>query len=540
MIARFRNLLALGLLITAGVALAPLLAGCGASSASQSGVSAGPVSTTFTYDTYYQVMMSWDPSTGYSNEIIGMSNMYETLTRYNAVTKTVDPLLATSWTSSPNGLTWTFKLRPNVYFHTGRLMTAQAVKAAIERTIKLNQGAAYIWGAVGSIDTPSQDTIVFHLKYAAPFDLIVSADFAAYIFDTKASGSESLTKWFAAGHDAGTGPYTVQAYNPGQETELALAAFPKYWGGWSGTHYKRAVFRVVPQDTTAAQLLSSGQVSFVEQMSASLWASLKTNPQLQLISMPTWENYLAQMNCKSGPLASLAVRQAISYAINYKGIIAALKGAGTLSSGIVPPGLWGHSDDLPNYQYDPTKAAQLLQSAGYGPGGKPMKLLMTITQGDSNQQLVATIMKSELTQVNVNLRIQTLAWAAQWAKAQSSNVGQRQDIFVMNWYPDYADPYSWFINIVHTEASPYFNLSYSSNPRLDTMMARAERDAATNRAEAVTLYQQMQVTLLQQASVLFLYNLNGLFAALKSVGNLQMNPAYPNVVFVYDLKPLPS
>ena len=103
-------------------------------------------------------------------------------------------------------------------------MTSQTVKSAIERTIKLNQGAAYIWSAVASIDTPSQDTIVFHLKYAAPLDLNASADYAAYIFDTKASGSQSLSKWFAAGHDAGTGPYTVQTWNSGQETELVLAA----------------------------------------------------------------------------------------------------------------------------------------------------------------------------------------------------------------------------------------------------------------------------------------------------------------------------
>ena len=508
---RFRSLQGTGLLITAGVVVALLLAGCG-SSTSQSGASAGPVSTTFTYDTYTQVMVGWDPSSSYSNEIIGMSNMYETLTRYNPATQKVDPLLATSWQSSSNGLTWTFQLRPDVYFHTGRLMTAQAVKAAIERTITLNQGAAYIWSAVKSIDTPSQDTVVFHLKYAAPLNLNASADYAAYIFDTKASGSESLSKWFTAGHDAGTGPYTVQTWNSGQETELVLKAFPKYWGGWSGTHYKRVVFRVVPQDTTAAQLITSGQVSFVEQMSPSLWASMKNNPQVRVINQPSWQNLFGLMNTKSGPLANLTVRRAISYAVDYSGIVAALKGAAVRSSGVVPAGLWGHFADLPNYTFNTSKAAQLLNSAGYGPGKKPIKLLLTLTQGDSNEQLVAAIMKSDLAQVNVNLSVQPLAWPTQWAKAQSSNVAQRQDIVLMYWWPDYADPYSWFINLFHSESTPYYNLCYYSNPQLDTMMARAESDAGTNRAEAVDLYRQMQVTLLQQAPMLFLYNQNNQYA----------------------------
>ena len=137
------------------------------------------------------------------------------------------------------------------------------------------------------------------------------------------------------------GPTRCRRWNSGQETELVLAAFPKYWGGWSGTHYKRVVFRVVPQDTTAAQLLTSGQVSFVEQLSPSLWASLKNNPQVQTVNDPSWQNLFALMNCKTGPLANLTVRQAVSYAIDYSGIVAALKGAVVPSSGVVPPGSVG-------------------------------------------------------------------------------------------------------------------------------------------------------------------------------------------------------
>src|ERR1019366_4302226 len=108
--------------------------------ASQSNASGGK---TFTYDTYTQVMTSWDPSTDYSNEIIAMQEMYETLTRYNNVTKQIIPMLASSWSSTDGGKTWTFNLRHGVTFHSGRSVTAEAAKALIERTINLNQGAAY-------------------------------------------------------------------------------------------------------------------------------------------------------------------------------------------------------------------------------------------------------------------------------------------------------------------------------------------------------------------------------------------------------------
>src|SRR5215470_12394037 len=116
----------------AGIAVALLVAACGGGGTYSKKAGHKPA-TVFTYDTYTQVMVDgWDPATEYSNGIIAMSNMYETLTRYNPVTQKVDPLLATSWSHSSDGLTWTFQLRHGVRFHTGRLMTAAAAKAAIE------------------------------------------------------------------------------------------------------------------------------------------------------------------------------------------------------------------------------------------------------------------------------------------------------------------------------------------------------------------------------------------------------------------------
>jgi peptide/nickel transport system substrate-binding protein len=531
------------LLLAAGPALALVLAACssGASSPpSGSPSSAGPVNRTFTYDTFTQVMVDgWDPATEYSNGIIAMSNMYETLTRYDPATHKVTPLLATSWSDSKNGLTWTFHLRQGVKFHTGRTMTAQAAKAAIERTMKLNGGAAYVWGSVKSIDTPDTATLVFHLKYPSPLDLEASADYSAYIYDTKAAGSGSLAKWLNTPHDAGTGPYTIQSWNKGQEFEVTQTQFPGYWGGWQGSHFTKVVFRVVPQDTTAVQLLRSGQVSFVEQMAPALWESLRGAPGISLVSSPSWQNLLGQLNARK---LSLPVRQAISYGINYQGIVAALKGAAELSSGIVPAGLLGHfsSASLPNYSYDPAKAAQLLNQAGYGPGKKPLNLSLTYTQGDSNEQVVATLMKSSLAKLNINLSVQSLAWPTQWGKAKSANPAQHQDIFFEYWWPDYADPYSWFVNLLETEKQPYFNLSYYSNPSLDKQINQVETLVATDRTAGQALYKSMQVEILHQAPIAFLYNQTYQYAMSSGFSGLKVNPAYPNVVFAYDLTPTGS
>lgn len=527
----------------AAVVLAIALTACGstkkpsaASPSSGSGTAATGVSSTFTYGTYTDVMVGWDPSTAYSNEILAMQNMYETLTRYNAQTKKVEPLLATSWTSSKDGKTWTFTLRKGVTFHTGRPMTAAAVKAAIARTMKLDQGAAYIWASVKSIDATGSN-LVFHLKYAAPLDLIASADYAAYIFDAKAAPAAALPKWFAASHDAGTGPYEIDKYAKGQEVEVRLKAYPKYWGGWSGGHYNRVVFRVVPQATTSAQLLRAGELSFAERLTPQLRDSFKNDSNIAVTSQTSFQNLLAMLNTKSGPLANKKVREAVAYAIDYDGIAAALHGGGTKSHGMVPPGLLGHSDSIGGFPHDPAKAKQLLSQAGYGSGKKKLSLSLTHTQGDADQSLVATLLKSNLAEVGVNVTVQPLAWPTQWDKAKSSNLARRQDILVFYWWPDYADPYSWFINLMHTEKQPYFNLSYYTNPQVDKMIDKAPSLSATNRQAADELYVNLQKKLMQDVPSIPLYDQAYQRTMLKSVGGFVENPAYPNVVFAYNLHP---
>src|SRR5271165_1262902 len=526
--------------IAAGAALVSLLAACSGStspaSTSTQSSQAAAANDVFTYDTTAPVMVDgWDPATEYSDGILAMSQMYETLTHYDPATHVIDPELATSWSAADGAETWTFHLRHGVYFHTGRPMTAQAAKAAILRTIKLGGGAAYVWGAVKTIDTPDQYTLVFHLSYPSALALQASADYSAYIYDTQAGGGgNKLTSWLNAGHDAGTGPYTVQTWNKGQEFEEILKSFPKYWGGWAGQHFTKVVFRVVPQDTTAAQLLRTGQVSFIEQINSSLWSSFQGDSAITLVSSPSWQNLLGQLNSKR---LSMPVRQAILYGIDYKGIIAALHGAGVASSGIIPPGLPGYFSDLPGYSYDQAKAAALLKQAGYGPGRGPLNLTLTYTAGDSNEQIVATIIKSDLAALNVNVSAQSLAWPTQWAKGKSANAAQRQDIFLEYWWPDYADPYSWFANTLQTESPPYFNLSYYSNSSLDKMINSVEPLVATNTAAADQLYRNMQLTVVQQAPLVALYNVNYQYAMLSGITGFRVNPAYPNVVFTYDLKP---
>jgi peptide/nickel transport system substrate-binding protein len=82
----------------------------------------------------------WDPAIAYGHESYVLNNIYDPLTRYNTKEAKLEPALATSWSVSDDGLTWTFKLRPGVKFHSGAPMTAAAVKIQLDRNIKMGQG----------------------------------------------------------------------------------------------------------------------------------------------------------------------------------------------------------------------------------------------------------------------------------------------------------------------------------------------------------------------------------------------------------------
>ena len=114
---------------------------------------------------------------------------------------------------------------------------------------------------------------------------------------------------------------------------------------------------------------------------------------------------------------------------------------------------------------------------------------------------------------------------------------KRQDIFLFYWYPDYADPFSWFTSLYKSANPPYFNLSYYRNPSLDKTIDGLQELTATDRAKADAEYKQAQTTLMDDAVSPVLYVQKPLRGYRDEFTGYVDNPAYSNVVFVYQLKP---
>ena len=123
----------------------------------------------------YDDVKDWDPATAFSLEVFPMSNIYEPLLWYDASTDPGRflPGLAVSYTSSKDGLTWSFILREGVLFHDGSAFNSETVKFVIERNKKMNGGASYIWSAVDRVTTDGPHKVVF--KLSSPCLLYTSA-----------------------------------------------------------------------------------------------------------------------------------------------------------------------------------------------------------------------------------------------------------------------------------------------------------------------------------------------------------------------------
>jgi peptide/nickel transport system substrate-binding protein len=276
------------------------------------------------------------------------------------------PSLAESWTLAKDGVTYDFVIRKNARFHTGDPVTAEDVKFTFERY--KGSGAKLLKEKVKEIQTPAPNRVRFILK--EPW-----ADFMAF-YGTSATGASWIVpkKYIErVGEDGykkapvGAGPYKFVSFNPG--VELVLDAFPDYWR--KAPQVKRLVMRSIPDETTRAAAVKTGEVDLAYLFGGAVATDLKRTPGVRVVAPLLygiyWLDFLDQWDPKS-PWHDRRVRQAASLAIDRKAINEAeMLGLGKEAGAFVPPE-FDFALKLPPPPYDPKRAKQLLVEAGYPNG----------------------------------------------------------------------------------------------------------------------------------------------------------------------------
>ena len=327
------------------------------------------------------------------------ASTYEQLARVGTDGRPI-PVLAESWT--PDGTTWTFKLRPGIKFSNGEPLNAAAVKATYDflKTEKgLTQSQARTLG-VFIAETNVIDELTLEVITPEPNPVLSKLVTTQSIIAPKAFadlGIEGITN-----APIGTGPYIVK-WSAGDATGTPFA------GSWQGrADIDQIKFIEIPEAPARTQALVSGQVDInvslgpdevaqVEGAGMAVFSAPSTRTMgISLISYRNGENV-------TGPLADKRVRQALNYAVNKQSIIDNIfSGVGAPASQAAVPNAFGYNKDIKAYPYDPDRAKQLLAEAGYADGFK-LEIRAIVTSADFRFSYEAAV--QDLTKIGIKAEL---------------------------------------------------------------------------------------------------------------------------------------
>jgi peptide/nickel transport system substrate-binding protein len=297
----------------------------------------------------------------------------DTLTGIEDDLKTLSPALAESWTISPDGKTYTFKLREDVSFCSGKPMTAKDVEATFTRWLDpaTKSGNKGLIGPVQSVEATGPYTVVFHLsapyadlltQLAEPYASIINLD------EVKALGDQ-----YASKHFDGTGPYCWDYWRPREEISLTSHAGYK----WGPTFYtnrgapkvSRMILKLIPEENSRVASLAAGDSDISFTIPPSAMKQFRADPAFG-IAEPRAYGWVGFMGMKvHRPLmADLAVRKAINMAMDRSAVVDALYyGEADPAYFIVQPKTAGYDKAVESKlpKFDPESAKKLLDDAGW-------------------------------------------------------------------------------------------------------------------------------------------------------------------------------
>ncbi len=321
-----------------------------------------------------------------------------------------EPRLAKSWTMSPDGKTWTFKLREGVQFHKGYgECTSEDVVFSLNRARDPKQGSGNraLFDNIADVKPDGKYGVVVTLKQADPLFLGGTVqDYSCVILSKKAvmEKGENLQR-----DPIGTGAYQFVSLDPDPSKGIMMTANPSYFMGAPATKNLHVMYIL---DTTARTLaLLSGTVHMIEGVRAPGWTNSiqQKNPNLLFDVAAPGSLFTMHFNMTRKPLDDIRVRRAFAYAIDRDAIARAMAPISRRTFGLNAPGFpAGYTGDtVPaefRYKFDPDKAKALLAEAGFA-NGLPIE---AYTSQREDYKSVMLIVQDLLRKVGVNLNLQVI------------------------------------------------------------------------------------------------------------------------------------
>ncbi len=345
-----------------------------------------------------------DPSMNLSSirAQVGMS-LFDSLVGRDAQRQIV-PELAESWKRLDDN-TWEFRLRKGVLFHDGEPFNAEAVRFTVQRVLDPNQKSPNRANIAEIAKIEVVDDYTIRLITRQPYAPLLNRLLDFPILPPKYT-AEKGDRAFAAA-PVGTGPYRFVELV--RDDRMVVEAFDKHWRGVP--KIRRVVFKPVPEPSTRAAGLRTGQLDLITNVPPNLARELEHVPGIKVLRVPsTWIIYLG-LNAFKKPLSDVRVRQALNYATDVDAIIkGVLEGNGRRLPGPLTPLMFGYDPSLKGYPYDPAKARRLLAEAGYPDGVE-----ITLDSPDGRYQgdkEIAEALAGQWQKAGFKPRVQVAEWGA--------------------------------------------------------------------------------------------------------------------------------
>ncbi|MEO1638819.1 MAG: ABC transporter substrate-binding protein [Pseudomonadota bacterium] len=433
----------------------------------------------------------------------------------------IEPDIAESWTTSENGLTWTFTLREDVECHGdyGNI-DAQDVVFSLNRAADPDRSAfAGDFSAIESVEATGDYEVTITLANQIPslLGLLISYHGGNIVCQ---DAVEDLGDAYAQ-TPIGTGPFMFAEYQPQQF--IRLVANPEYFRG--EPQIEEIVYRYIPSDSTRDLAFQSGELDMMTGRQDQTWADrIQEVEGANLVLMSPGEMSVLSLNQTMEPLDNILVRQAIAHAINREELVA-FRGADVVIPAIspVPEGNLGFTDDVPTYEHDLDRARELLAEAGY-PDGVTIQTIHT-----NNPGMLPTMeaVQAQLARAGINMEITVV-------EHSTFHEQIRQDLSQVVHYSALRFPIAdvYLSQFFHSDATvgtetAITNFSHCSVADEQITVARSETDPARQMelwAEAQQLITENVCAVpLFQARLLWVWN-DSLDLGVEVTGSLNLSP----------------
>lgn len=476
-----------------------------------------------------QDIPNFDPhiATGYSASFM-LRNVYDALVRVEGSPPKPVPELAQSWTVSPDGRTYTFKLNPAARFHNGKPLTADDVAYSFKRSLRLNKGNAWmIQGVVGpdSVTAVDAGTVRFNLlKPFAAFLHVLPWIWIVSKADVEANLGADDGQTYLRTQTAASGSFKVRRAEAGNLYELERVA------GWQtgGGNLTGVIWRIVRETASQRLMIQRGEAHIAVDLTSEDMDALKDKPGVVRVIEPEYRTFTIKMNTRHGPMADLELRKAVSYATNYKGILDAA-GYADLMVGPLPNGILGHNPQLAVYRTDMAKAKEHLAKSKVPNGG--IKLTMVYVSGLEQQRRFALVLLDSLKQLNIQLDIKPMLWpdmVAACAKPETF-----PDFFPVYQTANYGDPDNVAFAAYHSSRNGNWQNAVYANPEVDALIERGRGEPDS--AKRVVIYREMQQKIVADAPDLFGVLERRKLALRDNVKGFQFAPVASNAIECFGL-----